>query len=80
MNTEIMKTERICELSLCNVNTYDDEREFTHYGYVDSEGKFHYDGNFEAIDNGLYSFYPDEDTPEVYVLAYGEYHGLRYDN
>jgi hypothetical protein len=49
-------------------------REYKHYGYINQDGVFYYDGNWEAMDNDLYNYYPDEnETKETQTLMPSEY-------
>lgn len=42
--------------------TYNPDRWFRHYGFIDNNGDFIYDGNWEAIDNTLYNFIPENES------------------
>lgn len=48
-------------------------RQFRHHGELLDNGDFIYDGNWSAVDNGLYCYYPDEGQEGTFVLKTGEF-------
>lgn len=65
--------KRVTVRTISTDPVYNPGRSFKHYGYLDNNNDFWYDGNWEAEDNGLFNYYPDSDEPEDFVIPFGSY-------